>query len=244
MSRQSKFFLAVIGIIVVIGVVFHLLKPVETSGDKISAKEKTTQKTRLNLSSKKMINPTPPGSTILKTENHPQTVERKSNAEPPALTATDSEYGEPATAVIGDDDDFSESNYSKKQNELNRFPDVDVDELKTLFPDNMAIPPTNGSEAEAKKRAREERNKAFGKISAGRASPEEVNGYYDLQIRLAEDSIEILDYVLAEYNGNMSERDRVKHEFVRKQFYKRLERIPAKRQEALLRNSSGTMNSN
>jgi hypothetical protein len=105
--------------------------------------------------------------------------------------------------------------------------------LKQHFPDNQAVPPATREEFMKKQDEREKREKLYGRIAANKASRQEIDRYYREQERLAEDSIEILLYILTEHADEMSETSLKKHEFLLENFYKRLERIPEKKQAAL-----------
>ena len=107
--------------------------------------------------------------------------------------------------------------------------------LRQKFPDNQALPPVDREELREKEEARERRNREYGRISANRASEAEIADYYAEQRRLAEDSIEVLAFILQEYGGQMSETDLKKHEFLLESFQKRLDRIPERKAEALER---------
>jgi len=89
-----------------------------------------------------------------------------------------------------------------------------------------------------KEEARERRNREYGRIAANRASETEIADYYAEQRRLAEDSIEVLAFILQEYGGQMGETDLKKHEFLLESFQKRLDRIPERQAEALERLST------
>ena len=107
--------------------------------------------------------------------------------------------------------------------------------LRQKFPDNQALPPVDREELREKEEARERRNREYGRISANRASEAEIADYYAEQRRLAEDSIEVLAFILQEYGGQMGETDLKKHEFLLESFQKRLDRIPERQAEALER---------
>ena len=108
-------------------------------------------------------------------------------------------------------------------------------ELRRIFPDNRALPPVDREEFEAKEREKEQRNRQYGQIAANKATPAEIEAYYADQTALAEDSAVVLTFILTEYADRMSPEDIQKHEFLLENFEKRLERIPAKRAEALAR---------
>ncbi|MCP4118483.1 MAG: hypothetical protein GY737_24415 [Desulfobacteraceae bacterium] len=112
---------------------------------------------------------------------------------------------------------------------------VDPGILADTFPGNLAIPPVTAEDRERKKRERNERNLAFGKIVANKATEEEIMAYYDHQRRLSRDSQQILEFVLAEYGHRFSEKNIKKHEFLLAQFKKKLEYIPLKESEAIAR---------
>lgn len=112
---------------------------------------------------------------------------------------------------------------------------VDPLVLRAKFPDNLALPPADRESFERKKAARAERNRMYGRITAGKATAEEINTFYSQQERLALDSIELLEFVLKTYRDEMSERDVKKHEFMLQQFKRRLAAIPEKEFEALAR---------
>lgn len=106
-------------------------------------------------------------------------------------------------------------------------------ELKERFPDNLAIPPVSREEFERKRAAKEERQRLHAKITANKATREEIRSFYSRQEQLAKDSIEILSFILQEYVDEMSERDLKKNEFLLEQFQKRLAAIPDKEVQAL-----------
>jgi hypothetical protein len=107
--------------------------------------------------------------------------------------------------------------------------------LRDKFPDNLALPALTAEEKDEKQKAREERNLAYGQIAANRASEKQIHAYYDDQIGLTEDSIQILEFILYRYKDELSERSRKKHEFMLERFQQRLEIIPQKEKEVLSR---------
>ncbi|MGD2186942.1 MAG: hypothetical protein PVI71_12475 [Desulfobacterales bacterium] len=125
----------------------------------------------------------------------------------------------------------SETAKDEKESEF----EIDVYELKELFPDNLAVPSVTDEERQAKIKAREARNRAYGLIAANKASEEQIQAYYEQQSRLAEDSIEIIEFILDKYGEQLGERERAKQEFLLIQFQKRLDIIPKRKQEALER---------
>jgi hypothetical protein len=113
--------------------------------------------------------------------------------------------------------------------------EIDVNELKELFPDNLAVPSVSDEERRAKIKARQARNQAYGLIAANKATAEQIQAYYEQQSELAADSIEIIEFILDKYGGQLDERERAKQAFLLRQFQKRLEIIPKKEQQALQR---------
>jgi hypothetical protein len=110
--------------------------------------------------------------------------------------------------------------------------------LRDTFPDNLALPALTAEKKDEKQKAREERNLAYGQIAANRASEKQIHAYYDDQIRLTEDSIQILEFILYQYKDELSERSRKKHEYMLERFQQRLEIIPQKEKEVLSRLSN------
>lgn len=113
--------------------------------------------------------------------------------------------------------------------------EIDVNELRQLFPDNLALPSVTEEERRTKIEARQARNDAYGMIAANKATEAQIHAYYEQQSRLAEDSIEIIEFILDKYGEQLGERERAKQEFLLLQFQKRLAIIPQKEQAALQR---------
>lgn len=142
-------------------------------------------------------------------------------------------YGEDAR--LGPIDESADAETAEYENPPASGFRPDPYELRSMFPDNRALPPVDRAEFVAKQKEKDRRNRQYGQIAANKATVEEINAYYAEQTALAEDSAVILTYILTEYEDRMSEEDIKKHEFLLESFEKRLERIPQKKAEALAR---------
>lgn len=125
------------------------------------------------------------------------------------------------------------NNYREEKEDNKRKSVVDYELLKKMFPGNLALPTHGIDELEEKKRERERRNLAYGQISANRASVEDIDNFYNEQLKITRDAIKLLEFVLKEYKGKLSESQKKKYEFALDQFRKREALIPERRQLAL-----------
>lgn len=120
----------------------------------------------------------------------------------------------------------------------NEYP-VDLAYLRARIPDNLYWrlgQPTQDPEL-LRQRAEEEQrwNELYGKVQSNTASEEEVQRYYDHRRQLSEDYIEFARLVLAEYGGELPERDRGMYELSIEMHGSRLAEIPRQLEDALAR---------
>lgn len=112
---------------------------------------------------------------------------------------------------------------------------IDYSELHRRFPENRALPALSRDEAEAGREAREARRMKAAKIISNKASDEEIKGYYSEQAAITRDTIELLDFILENYDSRLEEKSHKKYIFLKEQFELRLQRIPRKEDEAMKR---------
>ncbi len=112
---------------------------------------------------------------------------------------------------------------------------IDYSELHRRFPGNRALPALSKNEAEAMREAREERRMKYAKIVSNKATDEEVEEYYREQTDLTRDTIELVDFILKNYDSKLEEKSHKKYTFLKEQFELRLQRIPKKEDEAMTR---------
>jgi hypothetical protein len=152
---------------------------------------------------------------------------------PSAAAPVPNQFGEPSPDDAFSGESHPDAEHTQKTASESFRPDPY--ELRRIFPDNQALPPVDREEFMAKQQEKERRNRQYGQIAANKATPAEIEAYYAEQTALAEDSAMILTFILTEYADRMSQEDIKKHEFLLENFEKRLERIPAKKAEALAR---------
>lgn len=120
-----------------------------------------------------------------------------------------------------------------------RYPDSVMrvfDQLHQKFPNNSLIP--RRQSPEDRRREDEERNRVFGLqsfIAQGTASNEQVNQYYDYQSRGVKDRLELINYVLENKGGEMSDDIRAQYERIKTMSEDQLKGFDAQRQMALQR---------
>lgn len=117
--------------------------------------------------------------------------------------------------------------------------DLDFDALHRQTPDSlywsMAAPTDDPAVLEARAKAREERNRQYGKVVSNTATVEEIRDYYAYRRKLSEDYIEVLQLILDEHGDELSERDTGLFELTISMHAARLAEIPSKLDDALQR---------
>lgn len=117
--------------------------------------------------------------------------------------------------------------------------ELDFEALRDRTPDSlywlMAAPTDDPKALEARARAREERNRQYGKVVSNTATVEEIHDYYAYRRKLSEDYIEVLQLILDEHGDELSERDAGLFELTISMHSARLAEIPSKLDDALQR---------
>jgi hypothetical protein len=117
--------------------------------------------------------------------------------------------------------------------------ELDFEALRQRTPDSlywlMAAPTDDPAVLEARARARDERNRRYGKVVSNTASVEEIRDYYSYRRKLSEDYIEVLQLILDEHGDELSERDAGLFELTISMHTARLAELPAKLDDALQR---------
>ena len=117
--------------------------------------------------------------------------------------------------------------------------DLDFEAIREKTPDSldwlMAAPTDDPEILEARARARDERNRQYGKVVSNTASVEEIHDYWTYRRKLSEDYIEVLQLILDEHGDELSERDRGLFELTISMHAARLAEIPSKLDDALQR---------
>lgn len=102
-------------------------------------------------------------------------------------------------------EDTADTDTAEKTDPANDINIVDKKLLRKQFPDKIDLIPITDEEVEARKRVIRKNYERFGQILANKATKEEINLYFDEKTRLTEDRIEILDYAISEFSGQLSE---------------------------------------
>jgi hypothetical protein len=117
--------------------------------------------------------------------------------------------------------------------------ELDYEELRRRTPDSlywlMAAPTDDPALRTARARAREERNRQYGKVVSNTATVEEIRDYYAYRRKLSEDYIEVLQLILDDHGDELSERDAGLFELTISMHAARLAEIPAKLDDAMRR---------
>ncbi len=105
---------------------------------------------------------------------------------------------------------------------------INFSEMHRRFPGNRALPALSPEVARKKRAERRKRNLLYGKIASNRATDEEISRYYREQSAIARDVLQLVDFVLTEYGGKLTEKEVKKYRFLKEQFQNRVDIIPRK----------------
>jgi len=156
--------------------------------------------------------------------------------EPPADAPSQAEWSDDASASQSDSDVVE---LDPDWERAFRWALIDLDDVREQLPDNLYWKMSQPTEDEelidwrAQERARW--NEDFGKVLSGNATPEEVNGYFDMRERISEDAVLFSDHLIQEYREVLPERDLGMLHLARRLHMARLQEFPRKRVEALER---------
>ncbi|MGB8223597.1 MAG: hypothetical protein WCF10_13510 [Polyangiales bacterium] len=117
--------------------------------------------------------------------------------------------------------------------------DLDYEALRKQTPHSlywlMAAPTDDPEVLRARREARDERNRQYGKVVSNTATVEEVRDYYAYKRKLSEDYVEVLQLILDENGDELSERDMGLLELALSMHSSLLSDLPGKEDDALHR---------
>ncbi|MFZ1863670.1 MAG: hypothetical protein WAU39_05560 [Polyangiales bacterium] len=117
--------------------------------------------------------------------------------------------------------------------------DLDYEALRKQTPDSlywlMAAPTDDPDMLQARRKAREERNRQYGEVVSNTATVEQIRDYYAYKRKLSEDYIEVLQLILDEHGDELSERDVGLLELALSMHSSLLSDLPSKEDDALQR---------
>lgn len=117
--------------------------------------------------------------------------------------------------------------------------ELDFEAIRERTPDSlywlMAAPTDDPQVLQARAQAREDRNRQYGKVVSNTATVEEIHDYYAYRRKLSEDYIEVLQLILDQHGGELSERDAGLFDLTISMHSARLAEIPSKLDDALQR---------
>jgi hypothetical protein len=175
----------------------------------------------------------PPGG-IVQTVSHPPPAARQDA--PPPRAAPEVEQQPPAAEPAAPDERVSELDGEAMRGS---WENVDLEAVRQALPDNLywkaAAPTEDPRLLEEREVERERWNVEYGKVLSGTGSDEEIRAYFDYRARLSGDYVEFATYLLDHYGEELPDRDVQLLKLARRLHLARLEELPRKVQEALLR---------
>jgi hypothetical protein len=116
---------------------------------------------------------------------------------------------------------------------------VDLEEVRAALPDNRYwqdhAPTTDERVLREREEARALTNELYGKVLSGTGTEEEIRAYFEQRQRASTDAIQFADYLLERHEGDLTERDQELLHLARRLHLARLQEVPRRLDEALVR---------